>query len=418
MKLKTLAGLALGAAALTLGGTPEGTLGLLNTAQAQADAVRPEVGKHLRDASALIKAGKHKDALAKIRDAEAVSGRTASENAAIEGMRLSAAQGAGDADTMAKSFEALKAAGRIGGAQALQAQLAIAGTYLRANNASQAANWAQRYLKDGGTDPAAKQILANAQFKSGDMSAVLKDTLEEVQADEKAGRAPSRDKLNLLLYAAQKKGDASAESLAIEKLINYYPSKELWAQVLGGLQQKKSFSDRFVLDVYRLKLATGNLSKAPDYIEMAQLAAQAGFPEEGKKVVEQGMAANVLNQGAEAATAKRLSDFLGKKIGEAKAGYAEAEKAANEAKTGDELVKLGLAQVFGGDKASGLKLVDAGIAKGNFKRADDAKYYQGLAYYTAGDSAKAQAAWRQVKGSDGSGELSRLWIIHARSGKK
>jgi hypothetical protein len=54
------------------------------------------------------------------------------------------------------------------------------------------------------------------------------------------------------------------------------------------------------------------------------------------------------------------------------------------------------------------------MAKGNFTRADDAKYYQGLAYYFAGETAKAQAAWRGVKGTDGSGELARLWGIQSR----
>ncbi|UDF33572.1 UNVERIFIED_ORG: hypothetical protein LHJ69_13165 [Shinella sp. XGS7] len=413
MKLKTLAGAAVGAAALMLGMGPQGQIGFPQ-AQAQ-ESVRPEVGKHLKDAAALIKAGKHKEALAKLRDAEAVGGRTPAENNAIEGTRFSAAMGANDPDSMARAFDVLK--GRLGAPQQLQYMEAIAGTYLRANNAPKALEWANKYFAAGGSSATMKTVQQQAQFKSGDMTAVLKDTLAEVQAEEKAGKAPSQDKLNLLLYAAQKKNDAATEALATEKLLNYYPRKELWAQILGGLPQKKGFSPRFNLDVYRLKLVTGNMKTADDYMEMAQLAAQAGFPAEGKTVVEQGLAANILGQGAEGARHKRLLDLMVKKIAEGKAGYAEAEKAANDSKSGDELVKLGLAQVFAGDKAGGLKLVDAGITKANFKRADDAKYYQGLALFTAGDAAKAQQAWRGVKGTDGSGELARLWAIHARSKK-
>lgn len=413
MKLKTLAGAAVGAAALVFGMGPQGQIGFPQ-AMAQ-ETVRPEVGKHLKDAAALIKAGKHKEALAKLRDAEAVGGRTPGENNAIEGTRFSAAMGAGDADSMARAFEVLKP--RLAAAQQLQYMEAIAGTYLRASSAPKALEWANKYFAAGGSSATMKTVQQQAQFKSGDMSAVLKDTLAEVQAEEKAGKAPSQDKLNLLLYAAQKKNDAATEALATEKLLNYYPRKELWAQILGGLPSKKGFSARFGLDVYRLKLATGNMRGADDYMEMAQLAAQAGFPEEGKKVVEQGLAANVLGQGAEGARHKRLLDLMVKKIAEGKAALGEAEKAANESKAGDDLVKLGLAQVFGGDKATGLKLVEAGIAKGNLKRADDTKFYQGLAYYTAGDAGKAQGAWRTVKGTDGSGELARLWSIHARSKK-
>lgn len=412
--LKTVVAVAVGALALTLNGAPGAEFGI-SQASAQ-ETVRKEVGAPLGEASKLYKAGKHKEALAKLRDADAVANRTPGENFAIEGLRFSAAMGAGDADTMTRSFDVLKA--KLGGPQQLQYMEAIAGTYLRANNAPKALEWANKYFAAGGNSPTVKQVQQQAQFKSGDMTAVLKDTLAEIQSDEKAGRAPTQDKLNILLFAAQKKGDLATESYAVERLLNYYPRKELWAQVLGGLQGKKGFAARFSLDVYRLQLATGNLKTADDYMEMAQLAAQAGYPDEGKKVVEQGLAANVLGQGAEGARHKRLLDLMVKKSNEAKADAANAEKVASDARTGDELVKLGLSRVFAGDKAGGLKLVDAGVAKGNFTRADDVKFYQGLAYFNAGEASKAQSIWRGVKGTDGSGELARLWGVHARSAKK
>ncbi|RZL39993.1 MAG: hypothetical protein EOP35_02165 [Rubrivivax sp.] len=412
--LKTVVAVAVGVLALSLNGAPGAEFGF-SRAAAQ-DTVRKDVGVPLGDASKLIKAGKYKEALAKLRDAEAVGGRTPGENNAIEGVRFSAAMGANDPDTMARSFDVLKA--RLGGAQQLQYMEAIAGTYLRAGNAAKTLDWANRYFAAGGSSAAVKQMQQQAQFKSGDMTAVLKDTLSEIQVDEKAGRTPTQDKLNILLYAAQKKGDSATESYAVERLLNHYPRKELWAQVLGGLQGKKGFSPRFALDVYRLQLATGNMRSADDYMEAAQLAAQAGYPDEGKKIVEQGLAANILGQGTEGARHKRLLDLMVKKSAEAKASEAADEKSANGAKTGDELVKLGLSRVFAGDKAGGLKLVDAGMAKDSFTRADDAKFYQGLAYYMAGETNKAQAAWRGVKGTDGSGELARLWIVQSRSAKK
>lgn len=412
--LKSIVAVAVGALALSLNGAPGAEFGF-SQAAAQ-DTVRKEVGTPLGEASKLVKAGKYKDALAKLRDAEAVGGRTPGENNAIEGVRFSAAMGANDPDTMARAFEVLKA--KLGGPQQLQYMEAIAGTYLRANNAPKTLEWANKYFAAGGTSATVKQMQQQAQFKSGDMTAVLKDTLAEVQADEKSGKAPSQDKLNILLYAAQKKGDAATESYAVERLLNYYPRKELWAQVLGGLQGKKGFASRFTMDVYRLQLATGNLKTADDYMEAAQLAAQAGYPDEGKKIVEQGLSANILGQGAEGARHKRLLDLMVRKSNEAKADAANAEKAAKDSKTGDELVKLGLARVFAGDKAGGLALVDAGIAKENFARADDAKFYQGLAYYNAGEVSKAQSIWRGVKGTDGSGELARLWLVQARSARK
>src|SRR5262249_54995573 len=152
-----------------------------------------------------------------------------------------------------------------------------------------------------------------------------------------------------------KKGDAVAEATAVDKLLTYYPSKELFSQVLSTTRAKKGFSERFSLDVLRLKLASGNL-KADEYAEYAQLAAAAGFPEEGKMVAEKGMAAGALGQGAEAARDKRLLDFLGKKITENKAKEAEALAAANDARDGMGFVQIGLAQVFRGQGSAGVKV--------------------------------------------------------------
>jgi hypothetical protein len=416
--LKTVVAVAVGALALSLNGAPGAEFGF-SQAAAQ-ETVRKEVGVPLTEASKLYKAGKFRDALAKLRDAEAVGGRTAAENNAIEGIRFSAAMGANDPDTMARSFDALKGSGKLSGAQQLQYMEAIAGTYLRAKDSGKALNWAQRYFKEGGSSPAMKQVLQTAQFASGDMSGAIKDTLEEIAADEKAGRAPPKDKLNLLLYAAQKKGDANAEAIATEKLLNFYPDPKLWAQILGGLPQKKSFdTSRYQLDLYRLRLATGNMSRgAEDYMEMAQLAAQAGYPEEGKQVVDKGFAAGVLGQGAEGARHKRLADLMVKKIAEAKASAAANEKAASDAKDGNAFVTLGLANAFGGNAKKGVEQIQQGIEKGNLKRPEDAKLYLGLAYQLAGDSAKAQAAWKSVKGTEGAADLARLWVIQSRSAKR
>jgi hypothetical protein len=412
--LKTVVAVAVGALALSLNGAPGAEFGF-SQAAAQ-ESVRKEVGTPLTDASKLVKAGKFKDALAKLRDAEAVGGRTAAENNAIEGVRFSAAMGANEPDTMVRSFETLKGAGKLSGAQQLQYIEAIAGTYLRNRDNGKALTWAQRYFKEGGGSPTMKQVLQNAQFGSGDMSGAIKDTLEEIAADERAGRAPAKDKLNLLLYAAQKKGDANAEGIATEKLLNYYPDPKLWNQILGGLPQKKSFDgSRYALDLYRLRLVTGNMSRgAEDYMEMAQLAAQAGYPEEGKQVVDKGLAAGVLGQGAEGARHKRLADLMTKKIGEAKANAAVNEKAAADAKDGNAFVTLGLANAFGGNAKKGVDQIEQGIAKGNLKRPEDAKLYLGLAQQLAGDHAKAQAAWRSVKGNEGAADLARLWIVQSR----
>lgn len=418
MKLKTLAACMVAVLGLSLGAGGEGGLSLIGAAQAQAK-VSAELGKHLTAVQGLLKGGKYKEALAKLRDAEGVANRSADENALIERMRFAGAQGAAEPDTMVRAYEALKAAGKLGGSENLQYLEAIAGTYGRINANAQALNWANRYFKEGGSSAAMKAIQTRAQFLSGDMGAVIKDTLAEISAAEKAGQAPSKEKLGLLMSAAEKAKDQNAYGLGVEKLLTYYPSKEVWAAAISGIQQKKGFSDRLVLDVFRLRLATGNMRGEPDYMDMSQTAAQAGFADEGMKVVEAGYAAGVLGQGKDADRHKRLKDFMTKRVAAVKDAHAAAVAAAKEVKSdGNALIPLGLAQAQRGDVKGGIALIEEGIAKGNLKREDDAKLYLGLAHFMGGETAKAQAAWRGIKGSDGVGEIARLWLIHSRSAKK
>jgi len=70
-----------------------------------AQTVRPEVGKPIQAAIELIKTKKGKEALAKVREAQAVGERTPYENYLVERVLGQAAATAGDASTAARAFE-------------------------------------------------------------------------------------------------------------------------------------------------------------------------------------------------------------------------------------------------------------------------------------------------------------------------
>src|SRR5438552_5447651 len=78
--------------------------------QPPAGGFRPEILTPLKAAEELIRAGNFGEALVKIREADAVPDRTATENLAIERMRAIAASGAGDVSVATRSFEIVLAA--------------------------------------------------------------------------------------------------------------------------------------------------------------------------------------------------------------------------------------------------------------------------------------------------------------------
>ncbi len=385
----------------------------IGSVQAQ-DALRAEVGKPLQAAQDLIKAGKYKEALLKVRDADAVPNKTANESFTIERMRLAAASGAGEVETAAKSFEAISASPKITAPDKLRMIESIAGSYYRAKDYPRAMQWYQRYFKEGGTSAANRNLLIQTQYLGGDFSGVARELTAEIQADEKAGTLPAEDRLKMLLNAAVKLGDNGANVFAMEKLVTYYPKKEYWTDLLSRLQRKPGFSDRLVLDTFRLSLATGSMSSTADYMEMAQLALQAGLPLEGKQVVDKGFAVGALGVGAEAERHKRLRDLVIKKLGEDEAARADNQKQAAADKDGSALVNIGFNLAFGGQGLAGLALMQQGIAKGNLKHADDAKLHVAIAQMMAGDTAKAQATFKTVSGADGTADLARLWALYAR----
>jgi len=388
----------------------------LGAAQVQAQGgLRPEIGKPLQTAQEMIKAGKYREALAKVREVDGIAGKSAAENLMVERMRLAAASGAGDADTAAKSFETVGP--NVGGPDKLRMIESIAGTYYRAKDYAKAQQWYARYFKEGGTSSANRTLMIQTQYLSGDLAGVSKELMADIQAAERSGATPSEDRINMLMNAAIKQKDVGSEAFALERLVMYYPKKEYWVTLLSRLQRKPGFSDRLVLDTYRLSLATGSMTAGADFSEMAQLALQAGSGAEAKQVVDKGFAVGALGTGPEADRSKRLRDLISKRVDEAKKTAADDEKAALAAKDGNDLVTIGLNQVFEGQKAKGIQLMQQGIAKGGLKRPEDAKLHLAIAQLMAGDNGKAQATLKTVTGSDGTADLARLWSLYARRAK-
>ena len=381
--------------------------GLLFSAAAQAQAVKPEVAKPLKEAGDLMRAGKGKEALAKARQADAVGGKSAGEQVLVTRTLGSAALYAGDYDTASKAFESV--IDKVPAGEKAKIAEALAGAEYRAGRYAKSMQWARQ----AGDSPAMQQLIVSAAFQTGDYATVTRSLSANIAADEKAGRKPTDTELQTLASAYQRQNNTAGYASTIEKLLNYYPKKEYWTDILARLPRKPGFSDRFALDVYRLQLATGNLSKASDYMEAAQLALQAGYATEGKAIVDKGFAANVLGTGPEADRHKRLRDLAVKQEAEMKAALDKEVAEAQAAKDGNGLVKWGYAYVTLGQPDKGVDLIEKGIAKGGLKRPEDAKLRLAQAQLAAGKKAKAQQTLRSVQGNDGAADIARLWAIQS-----
>lgn len=389
------------------------TLALLLAAgmPAHAQALRPEVAKPLHQAGELLKAGKAKEALAKVREADAVPNKTPAEQLTIERMRGAAAQRAGDYAAAARAFEAVFDSGKLGAAEQAQVAESIAHAYVQLKDNAKAQAWAAKAAAAGGNSASLKQLQAYLQGSSGDYAAVARDAAAAVAAAERAGQKPAEADL-LRLADAQQRTNSPGQLGTLEKLVASYPKKDYWAAYLARLPRKSGFADRYALDVLRLKLASGTLTRTDDYMEMAQLALQAGYPAEAKQVVERGFAAGALGTGAEAERHERLRKLALKDAAEAAAAIAARATDAAAAKDGNALVHVGFAYVTMGEADQGLALIEQGIAKGGLKRPDDAKLRLALAMaHSPKTKAKGLQALRNVGGTDGTADVARLYTV-------
>lgn len=385
------------------------------------ETVRAEVGKPVQAAQALIKQGKFKEALAKLKEADGVAARTPYENYAIEYTRLSAANSAGNLATAGKAFEALASSGRLPGASQQQISLALASQHYRAGSYKEALVWTQRYQQLGGQDPAARTLLYQSHYQSGNFEAAARAVGAELAAEEKAGRVPPENLYQLLANSELKRGNQAGYQQALEKLLVAYPKRDYWLGALQGVAAKPGFPDRLALDLARLRLATDTMGGAGNspavlaeqHFDTLQRLLQAGFAGEAKALSDKAFGAGLLGAGKDAAREQRLRALVEKTYAEDKKTLGQGDAEAAAARSGDALLAQGFNYVGHGKLDKGLAMMEQGIAKGGLKYPDDATLHLGYAQWLAGRKAEAVKTFKRVSGTDGSADLARLWAVRA-----
>jgi hypothetical protein len=375
---------------------------------AHAQGVRAEVGKPLQQASELLRAGKAREALAKAREADAVPGKSAAEQLVVDRMKAAAAQRAGDFPTAIAAFESIFP--KVSGTEAGQVAEQLASAYAQQRNNAKASEWINKAVAAGNTGPSVRQMQQFLQGASGDYAAIAREAAAAVSAAEQAGRRPGEDDLLRLADAQQRTGQTNAYVATLEKLLLNYPKKDYWNAYLGRVARKSGFSPRYELDLLRLRLASGTITKTEEFMEMAQLSLQAGFPAEARRIVDQGYANKLLGTGPEAGRHQRLRDLAVKQETESKANIANQIAEAEKARDGDAMARLGYAWVTLGEVERGTLVIQQGLAMPGLKRPDEARLRLGMAQLQNPKTrAAALQTLRSVRGADGTADIARLW---------
>lgn len=373
-----------------------------------------KLAKPLKEAHDDLNAKKYPEAIAKLKEADGTAGKTPYDQHLINDMLAFAYIRTSNYPDAARAMEAELDDGFTPANEQQQKIRALAALNYQLKNYDKAIDFGQRALKGGFGEEETKKIVGQAYYLKGDWKNTLKFEEGLVDASIKAGSNPSSESLQLILSACVKMDDNPCTTKALEKLVTYYPKPEYWQNLLFGLLKETASSDANTLQAYRLMFEVDVLKNADDYIEMAQLAMDAGSPGEAQKALQRGFDKNVFADQRNKEKAQRLLEKAKLKAAADQSTLDKIAKQADSAPTGVQNNGMGLAYLGYGQYDKAVDEYTKAVTKGGLKNAPETQLMLGIADLKAGHKEEAVKAFKAVKGDPVLERLANLWALHAR----
>lgn len=390
---------------------------LLTTGQSMAeDKISAKVAKPMKAAQEAIQKKQWDQALAKVAEADAVSGKTPFDQFQINEFKAYVFLQQRKYAEVASLYETNLASGRQPPEQVNDRLKTLVQLYTATKNYKKVMEFGDRWIKAGGQDIDTRVLVAQAHYLQKDYKEAVAIMQAAIKSAEQAGKTVDENWLQLVRSAQTNMGDQDGAAKTMEKLVQLYPKPEYWNFLIGTRLNAKA-SDRITLNTLRLAQQVGTLNSADQYLEMAELLLEAGLPGEAKSALEAGYSAKVVDPADKAA-----SDRYKRRFDDAKAAAAkdlqslpQFEKDAQKGTNGQADVALGMAYSSFGQYEKAAAALSRGLAKGGVRDPDQAQIMLGIADLKLGKKADAAKAFGQVTADPQMADLARLWTIVARS---
>jgi tetratricopeptide (TPR) repeat protein len=376
------------------------------TAEAQ-QKVSPKVGVPLKAAQDAIQKKRWDTALAKIKEAEGVPGKTAFDQYKINEMLWYVYLQQGRNADAARVLEGQINSAQMPAGEKVQRTKTLAQLYARAGNYGKSAQVANQYLKSVPGDKDMQLLVANAAFQQKD----YKGAAAAAERIVKAGGTPSQDILQLMLRSYYEMNDSAGTSRSLDLLLKHYPSPDTWERVLDGFF-KTTKHDHELMALYRLAEDVGALKDPRQYTDMTQALVISGFGQEAERIMQKGIEANLF-AGDEMTRAKRTLDAATRKAVAERVLLPKAAAQLAAAKTGADAEAIGNLFFSAGDYAQAAAALQKAVTLGGVPDADATYMLLGVANKRAGNKAAAAKAFDAVKDPKFA-EVAKLWKMAAR----
>lgn len=391
-----------------------GLLFCMVSVQAQTPApvtLRSEVHKPLAAAQEALKNNQPDQALNLTRQALAVAQLTPAERAVVLRTQAVVALRAQNWDVAIESLEFLVASPEVPVADRLPMLESLMNAGQQKKDNARVVKWARQYIESGGSKPVIRVVMIQTLSVMGEHQQVVAEMLEKLRLDASAGVKTPEQELRMLAVSYRQLKDNAGYQATLRRLLEAYPSKAYWAEVIQRLAQQPNLNPRLELDLYRLLEQTDNLEEAVEYSDMAQQALKAGLPSEALRVLAKGFDAGVLGQGADGAAHAKLRTEAKKKAQEDELTFAQLEKSAK-----DSASWAGVGDVYASQQnwTAANSAYAKALVLGSLRREHELRLHYGISLIKAGQKDAARQQLAAVQGDPLAMELASLWGLLAR----
>lgn len=407
------------AISLALGGVMPAVTLLAPTAQAaeqQNKITTKAVAAPLKAAQEAMQKKQWDTALTEIKKAAAVDKKTPFEAYQIDefmGYVLIQQKKFGEA---APVFERMLNSGLMPADQVDERTKTVAQLYFQMKDYNKAATWSKKWLDKHPNTEDMGILLGQSQYLLNDFKGAATTMGNVVNNAERAGRKPDENWIQIVMSSHFKLENRDGIGEALKKMVRYYPKPEYWENLLD-IYRRKEGGDRLTLGYYRLMNDVGVLKDKGDYVEMAQLAMDAGVPGEAQDTVQKGMSIGTLKSAdkTEQGRYDRLLAGAKKQADLDKASLAQLAAEVEKSSSGQPHIALGQAYLSYGETDKAIAALQKGISIGTgVTDIDEANISLGIAYLKKGQKDQARQAFKSVKQGKWS-DLADLWSIRTQS---
>ncbi|CAI3931354.1 lipopolysaccharide assembly protein LapB [Commensalibacter papalotli (ex Botero et al. 2024)] len=380
----------------------------MNTVHAK-DVVSNKMAVPLKKAEQLMKQGAYAQADAAIKEAQSISNATPYERDIITQLQIASAVKQNKVDEALAGYSHLLSSSRLTKEQRSQTILAQATMAYRAKKYAQATQYIEQYFKAGGNNPHMQTLLIQSYFLNNDYKSALTEQQKQIDAELKKGSIPAETQWQFMVNCQMKLGDKEGLRHSYMQLALHYPKPEYWSHVISSLIATKGMPPQVELEVWNFREKTGQLTTADEYMTMAELAIQSGYPYMARQAMAKIHSKNLFEK-SDQKRILRFEEYLGKIIDKEKADYPVKLAQAEKDSSGNALFALGYDQFWNGQVTEGPKMMQVALTKPLTDR-NLALLQYAVSEQSFGQKNKAVTILKTITGKNVPAELASLWLM-------